>query len=243
MRHHEDQPQHLPKTIACPKFSCTFTTTVTSNTLRINKIKSFTQHYISTHNIKRYVCRYCIVNFTLLSDAYIHLAEAHPSYPIDIVEREYKQGCQITTEGYLSEGHFENLRRIRDESTLCEQQKKAAQQQIPKQKVNKPVVLNSLLGLKGATAAMSAITTKSADVLPIDKTTTTAPLDEPLVNIETDEFEEVAGLEEDPLSLENEGSVVPVVTTVSGQQQQQQQQVDSDASSLNFDTVSVSNVR
>lgn len=201
------------------------------------------------HHIKRYVCRYCPINSTTLAEAYVHLAEAHPSYPIDIVERDYKSSYQPFVNLH-NDAYYEYLKRIKDEPVLGGvkrvhpgteiKQYIKKEVQLPtttpqQQSPQKPVVLNSILGMKGTTAAVSAISSL-VSVSPI----VGAPLDEPLVPIVNQEKGEgMAVAEEDPLRLENEmATMVPAgaVSTGGGQ-------VDSDASSLNFDTLSVSNVR
>lgn len=170
------------------------------------------------HKIKRYLCRYCPTSFYILSSAYTHLAEAHPSYPIDIIEREYKKGAMRSNVNVRSEAHYEQLRRIHNEASVTT--KRLEQNK----KLEKPVVLNQFLSATGTTSsAFSSIESTM--------------LDEPLVAIDDggQQIEEVAA--EDPLSLENEEATsasVPSVSVSMG---------DSDASNQNFDALSVSNVR
>lgn len=196
----------------------------------MSKAKLFTHHYMQDHNIKRYICRYCQSSYTQLSDSYVHIADAHPSYPVDIIEREYRPGFKLVELPIPSEAHYEQLRRIREEGPPKPSLKRESEPPSSPQKnkkisggaVGPTVMLNSILGVKGAKATVSSISGRlSASSL----------LDEPLVNIGAAEGEEST---EDPLSLDNEGCAVAAGGAG---------QVDSDTGSVNFDAYPLSNLR
>lgn len=188
---------------------------------------------MQNHNIKRYICRYCQSSHTQLSDSYVHVADAHPSYPVDIIEREYRPGYKLPELPYPGEAHFEQLRRIREEGPPKTSLKRESSEPptSPQKKIKKaPIVLNTILGVKGAKAAVSSIPGQLA---------ATSLLDEPLVNIDGGVgAENTTTVEEDPLSLDSEGCVgAPVVANGGGAQ------VDSDTGSVNFDAYPLSNFR
>lgn len=239
---HFDESCQSAKTVPCPKPNCKYVAVVNPNVQIVNKAKLFTHHYMRDHNIRRYICRYCPSSHTQLSEAYIHLADMHSSYPIDIIEREYKPGFK-PYEPCHTEGHYKQLRRIREEGPPLLIKRPASNTEL-KQYVKKeltstqkqPVVLNSILGMKGTAAAVSSISGRLLS--PPPPATAPAPLDEPMVTIEGGEREEGAAVEKDPLSLENEGCAAAATAAAAATGQ-----LDSDASSANFDALSVSNVR
>lgn len=180
---------------------------------------------------------------------YAHLAESHSNYPIDIIVREYKSINYTPNPTHLhTEQHYEHLRRIRNDGMLG--LKRIVTNDIDTKSLTtttttpstestsfQPVVLNSLLGMKGTTATVSSISTLAAAA-----GTAPTPLDEPLVNIDDGNRMVV---EEDPLSLENEGATVGGgdVAAAAANDGGGGRQVDGDAGNLNFEPIAVPNVR
>lgn len=216
---HKDPPETLPKKLVCPKQTCWYATIFDNNTLPVSKAKYFIHHYMREHKIKRYLCRYCPTSFYILSSAYTHLADAHPSYPIDIIEREYKKGgMRSNVNNIRNELHYEQLRRIHNEAPLTTKRLELIR------KEEKPMVLNQYLG---ATSLVPSL------------------LDEPLVAIDEggQQIDSVMA-EEDPLSLENEEATTSTTTTTTTTTLPVTVSlVDSDASNQNFDASSISHVR
>lgn len=226
---HKDPFGGASRNLACPKQpNCWYAAVIGSYTLPVTKAKYFIHHYMRDHKIKRYLCRYCPTSFSVLLDAYAHLADAHPAYPIDIIVREYKNGVNRMTINTHNEADYELLLRIR-EDVLPEDAKATETTEDNEQTQQKPpVVLNQFLGMPDGsfTSLVSSI------------------LDEPLVSIDGQPDTTDTTSTVDPLNLENDVSAIPTpVNMVDGVQTAMVPGGDSDASNQNFDALSASNVR